>query len=108
MRIPALAAFALLAACGNAALADAPANDGWYLSGPSQPQAAPSPVHIGAGTTADMAGKQAVYFLKDPGQYNGSNFELDRNISLAAWRGKRLRVSLRLKTDGDARAWANL
>jgi hypothetical protein len=33
---------------------------------------------------------------------------LQRVIPLAAWRGRRLSVSLRLKNDGDARAWAML
>jgi hypothetical protein len=111
MRIHTLGFLTLLTLSGTAALADAPADTGWYLA---SPKSAPSPFHIGSGAMAGMIGKQAVYVMgkTNPGSttttWNSASRygALERKISLAAWRGKRVRLSLRLRNDGDLTGWS--
>ncbi|MBV9548601.1 MAG: hypothetical protein JO256_02895 [Alphaproteobacteria bacterium] len=102
----------LLALSGAAIAATATASDGWYrVRGYARWPAVP--FEIGTGATTGMMGKAAVYFSGDAGWATVRNSQakygaLQQNIPLAAWRGKRLRLTLRLKDDGDARAWVSL
>jgi len=104
MRISALAGFALLAILNGAALAAPSASDGWYVIQPTlRPHTPKSRVphyEFGAGATAGMTGKQAVYIANN---VNSSGGTMNRDISLAAWRGQRIRLSLSLKSEGGAR-----
>ena len=112
MRHSSFAPLAFLTILGSTALAAAaPADTGWYLA---SPKAYPSPFHIGTGDMAGMAGKQAVYVMGstspaittwNSGLHYGA---MERNISLKAWRGKRVRLSLRLENEGDLRGWTSL
>jgi hypothetical protein len=96
MRLPAIAAlFALLVLPQSAGAANT--DQGWYL-------ARPAGYAIGAGAVAGMSGNQAVHATGPT--YPGFAL-LRREISLAEWRGKRVRLSLRLKDTPDARGWVN-
>jgi hypothetical protein len=112
MRIPFLAGVFLFTLIGSAAAATTTANDGWYrVRGYARWPAVP--FQIGTGATTGMSGRQAVYFAGDAGWATVRNSlakygALQQNVSLRAWRGKRLRLTLRLKDDGDARAWTAL
>jgi hypothetical protein len=102
---------ALLAFLGGSLLAsaDTQAGSGWYVV---QPVARPGTAQnhapryvLGTGVTAGMAGQQAVYVSNNAYAHAGA---MRRDIPAEAWRGKRVRVSLRLKQEGDAHAWAGL
>jgi hypothetical protein len=100
MRIFTLGFFALLTLSGTAAMAvDAPAQGGWYQVGTFN-----TPYVIGAGPVAGMTAHQAVYIRKIKGSDDPhARGRLERTIPLAAWRGQRLRLSLRLKAEDGAR-----
>lgn len=111
MRVSAFAAFAALAILATAALAATPTDSGWFLVSP-RPSSL-SPFHVGTGNTPGMAG-QAVYVSGetdpvtttwDSGRRYGA---MERKFSFAGWRGRRVRVSLRLKTDGHLFGWTSL
>jgi hypothetical protein len=99
MRIHALAAFALFAVFSGAAAA---ATDGWYLSTGMMG----TRMEYGTGAVPGMSGQQAVYLKSQTGK--PSRGVLKRSIALEAWRGQRLRVTLRLKNDGAALGIAGL
>jgi hypothetical protein len=74
------------------------ADKDWYLLQPHN-------YVIGNGAVAGMSGNQAVYAT---GPMNIFEFAvLRREISLADWRGKRVRISLSLKDTPDARSWVS-
>src|SRR5665213_3549750 len=112
MRIHILAGVFLFTLIGSAAAATSTANDGWYrVRGYARWPAAP--FQIGTGATTGMSGRQAVYFAGDAGWATIRNSlakygALQQDIPLQAWCGKRLRLTLRLKDDGGARAWTSL
>jgi hypothetical protein len=112
MRIFALAGFAVVVILGNAVAATSTANDGWYrVRGYARWPAVA--FEIGTGATTGMSGRQAVYFAGDAGWATVRNSllkygALQQDIPLRPWRGKRLRLTLRLKDDGGARAWTSL
>lgn len=107
-----LAGFLVFTLIGVAAAATTTANDGWYqVRGYARWPAVP--FEIGTGVTTGMLGRQAVYFAGDAGWATLRNSlakygALRQDIPLQAWRGKRLRLTLRLKNDGGARAWTSL
>ena len=71
-----------------------PLADGWTMSQPTLPQTYKFPLTLGVGTTEGMSGDHALFMTAEQGV---ANRFLEQRIDLAAWRGKRLRVSLRLK-----------
>lgn len=111
MRIHTLGLLTLLTFSGTAALAEGTADTGWFLA---NPKSVPSSFHVGTGAVAGMAGQQAVYVMgkTDPRVTtwnSGSRYgALERKISLVNWRGKRVRLSLRLRNEGDLTGWALL
>lgn len=96
MRQYAFTALALLAGLGLA-MADAPGQEGWaVIAGPTY--------EAGLGIVADMTAHQAVYFKGSTNSGPGRRYlgTLERRIPLSAWRGQRLRLSLRLRNEGVA------
>ena len=96
MRLCALATFALFMLLGGA-MADTASEDGWALmAGP--------PYEAGLGVVADMTAHQAVYLRGSANSGHQKNYvgTLERRIPMTAWRGHRLRLSLRLRNDGVA------
>lgn len=89
------------------------------------PNPTPSSLEAGAGRTSGMTGNQAVYLKGDVSPKNcitvwcrraeaepQNSFinygGLERVIPLEAWQGKRIRVTIRLKNEDGARAYASV
>jgi hypothetical protein len=113
-----------------AAAAEVPAVDGWILTsgfhGGMQDsydhterhrawsaKTTPPVLEAGAGATPGMRGAQAIYLRGNAFLQTGSGTPLlsftrygalEKRIAMEAWRGKRVRLSLRTRDDG-ARAW---
>lgn len=100
MRIPVLVGFALFAAIGNA-IAASPANGEWnFMPSFTRPHAA---LDMGTVSVPDGVATYVKTANDDGRQRSGG---IQQIIPLDGWGGKRLRVSLRLKNEGDARAYA--
>lgn len=108
MRIAALAGFAFFIAL-NGTVATAAVGDGWHLAPGS------SGFTMGTGAVTGMAASQAVYIkgtvrvapMADSRKL-ARDYGAVRSIPLAAWHGQRLRLALRLRNEGKARAWTAL
>ena len=99
MRLALLAAASLLAAIGSAAAAQSTAKD-WHLKREQ--------LEVRTGVTDGMAGAEAVTVQGDAGigGWQGSfRHPLAKTFSLLDWRGQRVRVTFRLKTEGEMRAY---
>ena len=113
MRISIFACISLFALLGPAAAVTLPVVDGWRISEPVYPNWQIHPLQAGAAATAGMSGKEAVYASGQMKRFEERQRvdissvygTLENRFSLAAWHGKRVRVTLRLKNEGDARAW---
>ena len=102
MRIPTLAGLILFASLGS--LAPAIADESWSVVGTSGNGQSPLPrLTTGSGVVAGASENPAVYLSGA-----GNAGRLQREIPLDAWRGKRLRLSLRLKNDGNVHAWSRI
>lgn len=111
-KIPVFVLVAVLLASGSA-LAVQVADDWHYLNGTTH-----TPSYLlnwGRGATAGMVQGRDNYLAGDAGYATVSNSlrlygGVAQVLPLKAWQGRRLNVSLRLKNEGDARAWvmANL
>jgi hypothetical protein len=108
MHLKAIAGIALFSILSSTALAAPPADCGWYLAAPSQSKATTPLAHIGTGFTPGIKGSEAVYFKNDRPANLDSAYALERKISLASFQGKRVRLSVRLRNDGEYRAWTNI
>jgi hypothetical protein len=94
MRFPAVLGFGLLAICAGTASAGIPVDGNWHLTGTV---AYPAPQYVSQpGGDARMVGSNGM-----------SDGALVRKIPLAAWKGQRVRLTLRLKNAGDARVTAS-
>jgi hypothetical protein len=93
MRVPALITLSVAAVLGSAGFGLAADGGGWYLAKPSDLFA------IGAGATPSMSGQRAIYIRgsANPGSFRVGTLQQD--VALDAWRGKRVRVSLRYKQE---------
>jgi hypothetical protein len=101
MRLP---TFVLMALLGAAVAANATALDDWRLT-TVKPWGGLR-YKTGLGTTDGMSGNQALYIGGEGNRYFNSDAPvLARRIPLDGWRGQRVRVTLRLKDEGDIRAW---
>lgn len=102
MRQYIFAGFVLFAGLGG--IAAAAPDSGWHLARAAGIQR--YGFETGTAPTTGMHAGAATYFRT--AGFNGaccvSNATLERTIPLAAWRGKRIHLSLRLKAEGDARA----
>jgi hypothetical protein len=115
-----------------AAAVEVPVADGWVLTSGYRvwmqdsydhserdrgwaPKTTPPVLQAGMGATPGMRGAQAIYLMKDngfPQTWAGAGTllpytlygSLERRIPMAAWSGKRVRLSLRTRADG-AGAW---
>lgn len=98
MRIYALAGIAFLL-CLNGAMAQPPADKGWQAGGG---------VESGIAAAPGADGRQAVYLRStrvSSGSYGTSPYSaLSRTLPAEAWRGKRVRLSLLVKDEGDRRS----
>jgi hypothetical protein len=110
MRVSIFVAATLFAILNNAALADTPVGDGWHVAQPAVHSNTPKRLlphpDFGTGTTKGMNGERAVYVANN--QYYSRGASMTRDIPLEAWRGKRIRLSLRLKNEDGARGWAGM
>lgn len=97
MRVCLLAAFVLFT--GSAVAASSPAANDWQLG--------KARLSFNGGTTPGIAGQDAVHVTGDAGLHgwDASFGALTQRVSLNSWRGQRVRVSLRLKREGDMRAY---
>lgn len=101
-------AFALLVLLGGMACANALTNASWHIVSPLKDGSMPRgyPFDTGGGQVDGMTGGLAVYFRS----YGGNNYlgrngaVLRREISPEIWRGKRARLTLRLKKEGRGEA----
>jgi hypothetical protein len=100
MRIPAFVLFILI---GSAAMANAATGSGWRYLPDQRLKASASPFTTGSGATDGMTASQAVYLRRSgpADRYNAIGV-LDQTIPLEAWRGKRVRLTVRLKNEGAA------
>jgi hypothetical protein len=103
MRISVLA---LVALAGGIAAANAVVDTSWrpiFAGGKAQPH--DYPFQTGSAATA---GREAVYFRKAAGSDLRYAGVLQRQIPVEAWRGKRVRLTLPVKVEGDglAHTWA--
>jgi hypothetical protein len=76
------------------------ADTGWQQGVPRGPYR----VSTGSG----LAGDQMAYIAAEPGAARGGNGVLTRSISARGWRGKRVRLSLRLKSEDAASLFLSL
>ena len=111
MRIPVLAILIAAAFASGSAFAALAPDDWYFKQGYSR-----MPAHFlksGMGMTEGMMDARDFYLSGDAGSATIRNSaarygSLQQVISLQGWRGRRVSLSLRLKNDGDARAWATV
>lgn len=108
-----LVPFALIALLAGTAASGAYTVDNWHLmrthpvdqfDQPSSDAAAllPPVIRTGTGQVAGMSGSAALYasVVGGPVTNAGSAGDIERVVPLTDWRGQRVRLSLRLKTEG--------
>jgi hypothetical protein len=102
MRIPTLALLALL---GSAAAANAVADGDWHILPPLK-SGIPDGYPFQTGVAA-TAGREAAYLRKLGGDPR-AGATAARHLAVEAWRGKRVRLTLPVKLEGEgtALAWA--
>gem|GEM_PF-5857796 len=76
------------------------------LASPQHTEAVGPQYRASIGITPGMAGRQAVFIASN--QHWSRGGAMRRDISLESWRGKRVRLSLRLKAEEGAQAWTGL
>lgn len=86
-------------------MAAAPVGDGWHVVQPTTRFNTPKRLQphpdFGPGITKGMNGAQAVYVANK--QYYSRGASMARDIPLDAWRGKRIRLSVRFKNEDGTR-----